>query len=187
MSRNRSVQAARGALSTLLAVTCLALGACSSDDSDASEQNSSAPSASLPPSAVPPTASPTASSESSAPLTSADLPARSDLVLAAELDTNAPVDPAALDGTVTPTQVQAIRRAWNERQVAVESADSGWCKSAGDGIWVAATPVESGAPVLTYGVVGQAKTLTCSLDEALLLVDSETRQVLGDEAVAQLL
>lgn len=182
----------RAALTALLVLSTVALGACSSDDEDgAAPQATQAPSGgtSLAPNESGTSASipsPAPSAETG-PLTAADLPAGTDLVLATALDTNAPVDTASLGGEVTPTQIQAIRRAWNERQVAVDAAESGWCRSPGGGIWMAATPVQGGAPVVTFGVVRSETSLTCSLGDAVLLVDSASRQVLGDDTIAQFL
>lgn len=183
---------ARAALTALLVLSAVALSACSSDDEGGAgpaatqvpaDGASPAPKAS---GGTPfaPRADPSAKT---GPLSPTELPASSDLELATALDTNAPVDTASLGGEVTPTQVQAIRRAWNERQVAVDAAESGWCRSPGDGIWMAATPVEGGAPVVTFGLVGSASSLTCSLEDAVLVVDSASRQVLGDDTIAQFL
>lgn len=187
---------ARLVLVPLAVAGALALGGCSSDDDAAPPQATGGPGAGtesapreVPSQAPTPSASPSTDEDEKDGVEADDLPPASGLVLAAELDTNAPVDPASLGGKVTPSQVQAMRRAWNERQLTLEAAaaKATECVGVDAGVWVYAAEVSGGTQVFALGTAPEGQKALCSLDEALVVVDASTSEVLGDDAVALLL
>lgn len=186
---------ARLVLVPLAVVGALALGGCSSDD-EATPRTTSEPGAGnepapreVPSQTQTPSPSPSTDADEQDGVDADELPPASGLVLAAELDTNAPVDPTSLGGRVTPSQVQAMRRAWNERQLTLEAAaaKATECVGVDAGVWVYAAEVAGGTQVLALGTAPEGQKASCSLDEALVVVDASTSEVLGDDAVALLL
>lgn len=174
-------------------VALLALTGCSGDDEDAPEQDSGLTTPGQPQVEVPSqTPLPSVDASAQGELDAADVPAPSGLRLAEDLDTNAPVDSAALPSGLTTSQVQAMRRVWNERGIGVDAArgsDDPYCEAGEDGVWLGVTRVSGSEQyVLTLGVADDGDgTVTCTLDDALVVTDAETQDVLGDQQVALLL
>lgn len=121
----------------------------------------------------------------------ADVPTSSGLRLAEDLDTNAPVDAASLPGGVRVTHVQGLRRLWNERSVAVDGVrrtGEASCTAGEGDVWLGVIPVAGSDRLLvTLGVGGGAAEVSCTFDEASVVVDAATQDVLGDDQVALLL
>jgi hypothetical protein len=191
------VNRTRLALTALSASAVLVLGACSSsEDDEAAPQATDGPDAAqtltpmeVPPTSAAPSATPSVEDGAGDGISPAELPAGTGLVLATELDTNAPVDSSSLAGRVTPSQVQQMRRTWNERQLGLDavSGKDGYCAAQEGDIWFYVVTVKEADPVLAFGATTPGAEVKCPLDDALVVVDSGSREVLGEDQVALLL